>query len=349
MFYNKLFNFKFQRVDPNKGTYSLPVKLLLTLLQLVAFLILGIVGQLFLFTFALVHDIVYTYLKLKYGERCNLMSGFDKINCTDEQVIETALLLHEHKTPETAEELKKHYTETFKEVLKSHPRLRCMLRNCFNYNYLLETNIKVEDGIEYIEDYSNREEFHEKLEAIFISNLPNNMLWKVYIGKTPIFCMPHDVESKIPVVLRFHHCVTDGMSMLVFINTCFMKDGVNNQRKKCKELEAMFRNSKFIKNDSKVSFFKHIMLSIELVSNYLKKEFVYNEWFNSETEHLFRYGKPFFPKKYVCWVAEKPENNAIKKIKRIKGKYPNTTFLDVIKTAMSASIAEYFKNQNKVS
>ncbi|CAH1277821.1 unnamed protein product [Diabrotica balteata] len=280
---------------------------------------------------------VSVFLQIKYGSQyLGLLESQDAVWTTEDlskSVIDVIVTIKCKKAPDLfIEEFKNRLQTKWLSRPKEYPKLTSTIENCLGYSFYLKGNFSVNSCVDteyFAEDFIDIDYIQSYLTARSKKGLPKNnkIPWEIVFipSKTTVY------YNELYMVLRLSHIIGDGASLInFFVNTILdqpvttslsiqpslQKSPINTLREKIETI---------IKAPA-IQLYQHLIKEKDV--NILHRQ-------KLSGERLF------------VGVSEK-KANLINCVKRIKRKIPSTTFMEILLTAFSASLNDYFKKVNSL-
>ncbi|XP_017780915.1 PREDICTED: uncharacterized protein LOC108565808 [Nicrophorus vespilloides] len=293
---------------------------------------------LLLIILAIYYEIINFVLNLKHGDDyCGIMDGSDVIWVVEEETFSLIKMLFmvDAKDGEGCEPLFEFVKRTYEKIAKTHNKMSCVRRYFMGYVYFLKTQINIHEHVKYLEDYKDVEGFNLLMDKLSDSPLPagNTALWEVYVGRVPLKWENNGGKVQYPILMKYHHSIGDGMSLITLITTNLINNGVNSMKENCKNYSNILKKSDL--NNSKPTFLENV------------KKLFYKSYYISyfgpldDSDENILHEKHLSHQKHVCYSLEKETTNYVEKVKSIKNRIKGISFNDVILSAFSASCADY--------
>lgn len=240
------------------------------------------------------------------------------------------------------------FQKTIKETLKKNlfkenyfPKILSTFHKAYGYYYLLNNDIKVEDCIKELpidlkKKSIEKSELIEMISSKANEPLPKNhtAFWDVLIGQQPINWVPEG--TYFPIVFRVHHSLADGASLLKILIGIFADKRILIQSFKSDCSTKFSIQSCLSSLKTQVfNYFKTIG-TLLLASSVIK----------TQNDENIVHGPTLSGKKMLFMEIEELKQ-CVDIIKRIKNKCWDTTFSDVLLTAISRSFNRFF-NQVRI-
>lgn len=285
-------------------------------------------------------------LKLKYK---NLYGGFLSggdavwgVEDASRSIINILLIVQNEN--ETREEFMKSLKQTiyegFNRYINEFPKIASVRCNTMGYTYLVKNQINVLDCVRFIiidtpGEYILRHELNELVGSYSNKLLPlqGNALWEVIIFSKPIEWSNTNKKRAYPVLCRFNHIIGDGLSLTTVLFLIF-----------CNELSALskFKHTlgKVLPKENKRRKFNAILHFIHITLT--APSVVFRQIYLRKSNPNILNGPELIGEKILAFSVEENEIlvPAIKKIKKV---LRNASFSDIILTAISCSLLNYFQ------
>ncbi|XP_019870677.2 uncharacterized protein LOC109599170 isoform X2 [Aethina tumida] len=199
------------------------------------------------------------------------------------------------------------------------------------YTFLLKNQYTAEEAISFLPDINNGSVLEEReLEDIVseYSNkpLPKNdlALWQILIGRNPV---NYKGSKHYFLIFRIHHIVGDGSSliqtMLDNFGDCVPKPPATNFRKEPDFVEQL------------------VYLLNGIYTFIISFAFLVNQSMFKHNDSSSLHGKELSGEKIVLWNTDEYPN-LLEAVRAVKNKIPDTKFSEIIFSAISAGISDYF-------
>ncbi|KAK4877250.1 hypothetical protein RN001_009756 [Aquatica leii] len=332
-----------------EGTQSL---LTLSLSVVLIFLFVTIPSLIAIPVFWTYKQIIKCYLKIKYRSQfIGMIEGSDVTYAYHDKndSLVMVLFMYEVSADKTAADvfesvrnlINKHYIGNKDKLKKFH----CVLRKCSGYVYMKRENVMINDCVIQMKTIDDKEEItkEELMELIneykdgrFFKN--DRLLWDFVVGTQSVRWQSKNGVKFYPTLFRFHHAISDGFSFAQFLFgvTADKSNDKNFSRdayiSKIKDLPL----SLTIKRNLMISLYSVIysptMLTIEKVIKRKEPNILHGPMLN----------------KVNVFSSKVDDGEYFKKIKYIKSCVRDVTFSDILFSALSFSLYEYFKKHSQI-
>ncbi|KAK4877330.1 hypothetical protein RN001_009836 [Aquatica leii] len=299
----------------------------------------------------LIQKLLDIILKFKFGdEYCGLVKGTDlTMGCNNWQqsFIKSFFIVEYNKTIAT-----KTFFEYTKELMeKSRGRnvfqnkFFATLDRYFGYLFFKKINVEISDCVRQMplsENVLDKNELIRVLRRCMFGPLPldGTALWDIQIG-TQNLKWKSNSDPNIeyyPMLIRSHHSIADGASLIKLMKIVF-EDETNDENLET-DVFANFKPKKmpFIRNFLKMicDFFNIFIMFISAM---------YITLFLKGHDHNDLHGKPFRNEDFFQFSIDE-DGTYFKKVKKIKKLHGNIAFSEILISAYSASLNEYFQTHS---
>ncbi|KAF2892497.1 hypothetical protein ILUMI_13675 [Ignelater luminosus] len=287
--------------------------------------------------FALYRECIRRILENKYGDKFGgLLNGLDAFQTTCDpiqHVINTCLVFQCPKTM-SVQEFYKNVEERIRRSTKL-PKFSSVLKKEFGYSYMLKASV-FDAGFKKMKLINTENHKLSKTELMLLideyanAEMPksDSVPWEILVGSQPIKWRD-DMHNYYFTLCRFHHSLGDGAA-LVKLTVATYAD---------KEDTATISSKHLPKKNSIMGFLKALCETL-IVIILIPSWYVSNLVFRGKDKNILTDKKI----RKQCYYATNIEDYSsyIQKIKRIKSRIPKVAFSDVLLTAISASLNEYF-------
>ncbi|XP_065161749.1 uncharacterized protein [Atheta coriaria] len=291
------------------------------------------------------YELIELYLRYKHGNNFYAMlDGCDRIwvvKSPSKNVINVIYAIVPNDNPNLSSELLQFFVDKYKIIAKTHPRFTSVIKSFLGLQYYHKVDLDIYACVKYFDEYANTADFYNLTEDYCNKELPkgDTYLWEFYVGRKLITW--HDGTEILPLMVRYHHSLGDGVSLVTLMTTHLLQDGVEIMRKKCETYKAILTKPK---NNTKESAKSNPGVKIMKL---LQKKFYYPTLSAPEKDNLL-HGPEISGKKHMICCWEKPDANYVNKVKKIKNYY-KMAFADVISTSISAALCEHFSKFSKIT
>jgi len=316
--------------------FNIPIANIILYLISILLTPLWIIG---LVTMYVSHLAVFTYLKIKHGDKVHPMHGTDNAMNLDQDssklYIFILYLIEYNGDPE------KFYEDIsdrmYNDVYLTTPKFQLLRKTCLGYPYYYHQKFAKEVFLNkvYLKPNCSNKEFLSSWQDILISKMPCNgeAMCRIHIGMTPI------KGNLYPVMNQLHHSLGDGMA--TFNNQMRTLFDCRTEVVKRPELKMKIDNWLFW------TMFKHANLNIYKWISSLD-EILRIQNIGRAVPNDNRLSSKFSGKKFISSDLFGSEE-ALQKIKEIKANVPNATFLAILITLTGKTVHNFLTKFNEKS
>ncbi|CAG9860631.1 unnamed protein product [Phyllotreta striolata] len=315
---------------------------------MLCYMISALLMPLFLFLsvfFYVFRFLLAVYLKIRYGEKfIGLIKGGDSLwslGKPNESTITILLAasLKNEELPTFIDGVKEKITTEILNKKEKIPKLTSSVHCLMGYGYLLRNNCKAEEIVSTIKIDENSDISSDELIGDISSRqLPfnNRFPWELVAIDAPTsWKIEQNIsENHCMLVLRIHHIIGDGMSVATALVKIFSDKPVDFAKYAIESIKY----SEPVKPPTYVRillFLHQLMLTPGYI--FLNKLFLSDA---KNGEKIFE-PSPLSSKKYV-YTASDIDGSIMETVKRIKKNIGNATFIEIMLTALSKSLNNYF-------
>ncbi|KAF2899809.1 hypothetical protein ILUMI_06376 [Ignelater luminosus] len=308
------------------------------------------IGGLILFVFGVYRQIVFMVLKIKYGSKFGgLLKGSDAFHMTSESSdhVINSLLMFKCAKDFTANMLYQNMREVVQNM-QQRTKFNSRFQTSFGYTYMLKDELRVDDCIKEMRIIGSRQiklskpEFLELLNEYCNLELPqdNTVPWEILVGQQPIY-WEDDEFTYLPLLFRNQHAIADGITLLQVMVSVLSDKEENNDNSATRSEPSPFKKNIIIEHircaikAALVSLYVLLLIPAACVTNFLLK--------GKDSNILCG---PTLGKIRHFVLDFEFSSNYVSVIKEIKWRIPGTSFPDVVLTAFSASLNDYFVRKN---
>ncbi|KAF5279056.1 hypothetical protein FQA39_LY05734 [Lamprigera yunnana] len=301
----------------------------------------------------LYRTVITVILKLSLGyEFFGVIKGMDVImGCEDPKnsLIASIVIFKCDKTI-AAFDLFKYFSKIVENVWSKSPQMGKFFTTINTYKgylYLKKIKINVEDlvcTLPTVEGQLDKEQLLKLVGNYYYKPLPinNTGLWDIHIGTQPIKWREDEKNEKVqyyPIFLRGHPVVGDRVTFVKL----FTRALADFNEKHLEKLDV------FHITQPKQSWIKKILQTVRLLFKifvyFLSEVYVYCVIKRNDNSILC--GRNTGNRELVQFLIDK-DGSYFEKVKLIKQKCFSTSFPEIIMTAFSASLFDYYKKYNQV-
>ncbi|KAB0796699.1 hypothetical protein PPYR_10760 [Photinus pyralis] len=302
-------------------TASLPV--------LLALLIIG----------AICRVAVYFILKIKHGRQyIGLVSGADAVHTIDSPTNSKTCVLgiFEHDYSKSARSVVDAVRDHFDCTLRHMEKFQATYHNFMGYTYMVRTTVDAGECIREIEPQEeiDDEDLVKLLSDTYNSDFPrgNTIFWDIWISARPIRLREISGTQKNYhlSMFRIHHCVADGVAVFKLVVGVLSRpvEGISKLGYPKKPPENNFMSvAKKCVESLKVALFAPSSILVNLLVRGTDQNFLHDGRLNGESHLIFRVEQ---------------DDVYFQKVKAIKRRLPGASFPDIILTALSASLSDFY-------
>ncbi|KAB0796469.1 hypothetical protein PPYR_10530 [Photinus pyralis] len=290
-------------------------------------------------------EIIRAYLKLKHGsEFFGIIGGSDVLYLTGdhEKNAMSILMIVESNAEDIYEIYKSVVDRSFFANPSKFPELHCVVRQFGGYFYKVKASPTVEECVKKMEEVScegdkiSKDEFKQLMNKCCNEKLPkgNTLFWDSYIGVQPLDwnSEPNSSARHYPVVFRLHHAIGDG-----FVATQLLSILVDRIPYESQDPMHTYLNK--VKSDPPLAIIFHkiavtlyaIVYSISAILLYLLNKGSNNPMQGSKRSNV----------DVITMKVDK--GDSVRRIKQIKSTVGHTGFANILLTAISATLQQYFE------
>uniref|UniRef100_A0A6P7FZ43 Uncharacterized protein LOC114332222 n=1 Tax=Diabrotica virgifera virgifera TaxID=50390 RepID=A0A6P7FZ43_DIAVI len=280
---------------------------------------------------------VSVFLQIKYGSQyLGLLNSQDAVWTTEDlskSVIDVIVTVKCKRAPDLFIEEFKHRLQTrWLSDPTEYPKLTSTVENFLGYSFYLKGKFSVNScvHIEYFaEDIIDVDYIQTYLTTRSKIGLPKNnkIPWEIFfiLTKSGVY------YNQLYMVLRLSHIIGDGASLINFFVNTILDQPVTTSLSIQPPLQKSALNTLTEKIETIIK-----APAIQLYQNLIKEKDV----------NILHREKLSGERLFVGVVEKKA--NLINCVKRIKRKIPSTTFMEILLTAFSASLSNYFKKKGAI-
>ncbi|CAG9860666.1 unnamed protein product [Phyllotreta striolata] len=254
------------------------------------------------------------------------------------------LSLKNNDFPTFVEAIKNRITTEILSKSKAFPKLTSTFHRVLGYGYFLKTTLKAEELVSTIKIEKNNEYYaktHDEIFAEFSTrDLPrkNTVTWEMIIIDAPASWKLKEnfTENQVVMIVRMHHGVGDGIAvtnLLVKLLSSEPIDFIKHAAESMKKRPAPKRLP-----ISEHLYQLHLFL---LTPGYI----LWNKLVNKSRKKAFK--SPAVSRKRAFYTGSDLDGSLVQTVKRIKGKVGDSAFLEIMLTAVSKSLNNYFDKTNQ--
>ncbi|KAB0796703.1 hypothetical protein PPYR_10764 [Photinus pyralis] len=291
--------------------------------------------------------IISIILRRKYGDKfCGLVRGLDVVSATQtmKQNTITAVVLFETDTETSTESIREFLNKVVTDTIMQNEthlgKLLTTLDTFSGYKFLKKTNIHMHECIRRlptIDGELNNDSLKKLISHWYFEPFNGPLLWDVAFGTQPLQQKDNGSSKKCyPLVLRVHHVVSDGITILKFF-VGLLTDKLNNSNPSTFE--------KYVKTEEiKFATLLHYVYFILQIIVYFPTA-LYSMVVLKCHDHNELHGKALSNNEKVAYTLD--ENGTyFQKVKKIR-KYTNASVPEIVLAAFSESMKEHFIKYHK--
>ncbi|KAK5642461.1 hypothetical protein RI129_008628 [Pyrocoelia pectoralis] len=298
-------------------------------------------------------ELVKTYLKLKHGSKfVGLITGADVIyTCGEhEKSIITILFMLKCSNTQKPEDVYDHFKGSIFKAAFSNIRelqaFRSGVKRCGGYSYMCKEDVTVDDCVRKMEvmkcerDKLSENELKTLLHNCISEKFPKNntLFMDTFVGTQPVVwngCSDKNVHY-YPALVRLHHAMCDGFAVTQIFAVMGDKSKEADERSKTAYFEKLNQGSirEMVLNYFVMSLCTMIFTPSELLLKVI---------FKKPKPNILR-GPELSGVDVLSMKTD--DGQYYKRIKKIKSVLSGVGFADIVLTALSASLKDYFQNHS---
>lgn len=291
---------------------------------------------------AICRVVVHFILKIKHGRKyIGLVSGADAVHTIDSPSNSKTCVLgiFEHDYSKSSRSVADAIRDHFDSTLKHMTKFQSTYHSFMGYTYMLHTTIGASECIREMEPHNTGEEEIGDVDLVklisdtYNSDFPrgNRIFWDVWVTTRPIRLKETSAQKKYYLsMFRIHHCVADGVAVfkLVIGATCHPLAGTSKLGYSRKPPENDFMSvANKCAESVKVALFAPSSILVNLLVRGTDDNFLHHGRLDGESQLLFHVEQ---------------DGVYFQKVKAIKSRLPGTSFPDIVLTALSASLSDFY-------
>ncbi|GJQ66872.1 hypothetical protein Trydic_g7895 [Trypoxylus dichotomus] len=192
----------------------------------------------------------------------------------------------------------------------------------------------------------NKSDFEERISRIANESLPEFSVMEVLISNEPVtfYDTTDEGSETYGVIIRLHHTVGEGLNLLSFLLSIADDQAITNKITGNSDVSDVYKN---MPNNLNIISSKNILSNVvNFISDVMKNASVYHFSLIEPHDDNILHKSALSGEKILVSRLEKNSEYFLK-IKSIKSRVKQCTFSDVVHTAISASLWEYFNKYSK--
>ncbi|XP_060535617.1 uncharacterized protein LOC132707709 isoform X2 [Cylas formicarius] len=230
-----------------------------------------------------------------------------------------------------------------------YPKLKATMHRFWGFPYLIKNDYSLHECVKLMKVPGDKPfdqvVMRDVLSKVSNQQLPRNgkALWEILLSDRPLI-KKADEKYVYPAIARFNHAVGDGASLVSFFMKVYSDTAAEQYLKDALKRYSGYLNASPKKFDLAllVEFSKSALHCLFLISALLPY-YIYTFVVKDGDQNPL-YGPDLCGEKNAVWSCEDYQE-LVPMVKKIKNRLPNVTFFDVICTATSCSLTDYFKRK----
>ncbi|KAF2891426.1 hypothetical protein ILUMI_14747 [Ignelater luminosus] len=234
-------------------------------------------------------------------------------------------------------------------VLKKFQSLLC---KSFGYSYLIKQELDIlQDcmgkikALDCSEKKLDKQQLHELLNYYRNAPMPKNgkVPYHILIGTQTVNWKNDDFDY-YPVIMKVHHAVADGVSLLKMM-VAVVADKLEVTKEPINPLNRLehARNDVFVNKKLKKFINGLGKLKMLLLISFLYPSLVVAYFTYKARDNNILHNNTLLTHQTLIGINSEMGTAYVEKIKKIRAKLPGTAFSSILIAAFSASISDYFK------